>query len=81
MSENVLKPCPFCGDTYIIARTITCKYEDSMPITKYRYKTKYKIGCNSLGCVCLHTEGRLFDTEEEAIKAWDRRVGESDDKN
>lgn len=59
-----LLPCPFCGDTYILPR-YNRKYG------------KWKIGCNSLGCICLHTEGKLFDTKDEAINAWNRRVNDA----
>lgn len=61
-----LKPCPFCGDTYIRVRR---NWQDF-----YTTKSGYTIGCNSLGCVCLHTESKSFASAEEAVKAWNRRV-------
>lgn len=59
-SEQGLKPCPFCGDTAIRPH-----------ITGYG---GYKIGCNTVNCVGLHCEGKLFESEEEAIESWNRRV-------
>lgn len=57
-----LKPCPFCGDTYILIR----KTKDY----------KYTIGCNTLNCICLHTKGLVYKTEEQATKTWNRRVND-----
>ena len=62
-----LKPCPFCGDTYIKPH--------------FTKGGNFVIGCNSLGCVCLHTEGKLFPDKESAISAWNRRAGEADADN
>ena len=56
---NKLKPCPFCGDTFIRIRM---------------RKDGYSIGCNSLGCVCLHTVSKRFKTEKDAMEAWNKRT-------
>jgi Lar family restriction alleviation protein len=61
MSE--MKPCPFCGDTYI-----------QIYATNSHSKERFAIGCNTLDCVGLHCESKLFKTEEEAIKSWNRRA-------
>lgn len=63
MSE--LKRCPFCGDIYI-----RLQYHKSNG-RNYYYWT---IGCNTLNCVCLHTQGKMFGSKEEAIEAWNRRI-------
>ena len=55
-----LKPCPFCGDTYI-----------SIHSTK---GGNYIVGCNTLKCIGLYCEGKLFNSKEEAIEAWNRRA-------
>ena len=60
-----LKPCPFCGDTYI-----------STHLTTFG---KYTVGCNTLKCISLHTEGKLFNSREEAIEAWNKRVNEENE--
>ena len=60
MSE--LKPCPFCNDTYIMVRV--------------RKDGKYVVGCNTLNCVCLHSEGKLFNSAEKAMNAWNRRAND-----
>ena len=59
MNDN-LKPCPFCNDKYIFVHL--------------RQGRGYTIGCNTLGCICLHTEGNPFKTKEAAIESWNRRV-------
>lgn len=62
MDDNKLLPCPFCGDTYIrVHFTKGCNYV---------------VGCNSLGCVCLYTEGKLFNDVDKAVEAWNRRVND-----
>ena len=60
-----LKPCPFCNDTYI-----------RVHFTK---GGNYVVGCNTLNCVCLHSEGKLFNSTEKAVEAWNRRA--SDDRD
>ena len=60
-----LKQCPFCGDTYIMIRKV---------------HGSYTVGCNTLGCICLHTKSVLFDSEKEAAVAWNRRSGEQERK-
>lgn len=60
---NELKQCPFCGDTYIMIRKV---------------HGSYTVGCNTLRCICLHTKSVLFDSEEEAAVAWNRRSGEQE---
>ena len=61
-----LKPCPFCGDTMIkCTRThieIQIFEED-----------RYQIGCNTVGCFGYRPYSRKFETEKEAIKAWNMR--------
>lgn len=59
MSDKYLKPCPFCGGE---ARL-------------------YRDGAHGFFHLCMidgdamvKIESRLFDSDEEAIKAWNRRV-------
>ena len=59
MTEETLSPCPFCGDTYIRVHFTKCG--------------NFDVGCNTLNCICLHTEGKLYKNKEDAIKAWNRR--------
>ena len=62
-----LKSCPFCGDKYIQAY-----------MSNNYYDIGYRIGCNTLGCICLHTKSNVYKTKEEAIEAWNRRAGEQE---
>ena len=55
-----LKRCPFCNDTYI-----------RVHFTK---GGNYVVGCNTLNCICLHSEGKLFNSAEKAVEAWNRRA-------
>ena len=56
-----LKSCPFCNDTYIMV---------------HKKDGNYVVGCNTLNCVCLHSEGKLFSSREKAVNAWNRRVSD-----
>lgn len=53
-----LKPCPFCGDTYIKIQ---------------RSRAGYAIGCNTVNCVVCNGRARAYEKEEDAIAAWNRR--------
>lgn len=53
-----LKSCPFCGET---------------PVVHHPIDATYYIECINSGCSCL-PETWYYDTEEEAIEAWNRRA-------
>ena len=61
--SNELKPCPFCGGT---------------KISLYSEKDEELHGflhiCEGFDDYMVKVESRLFQTEEEAIDAWNRRV-------
>ena len=59
-----LKPCPFCGSKYISI------------IRRNGYGVS--VGCNSVGCVGCHVYSREFESNEQAIKAWNRRMAYTD---
>lgn len=58
-----LKPCPFCGGEGCLQEHIF-----------FGYTNTYGVVC--LDC-CVETK-QFFRTEEEAVEAWNRRVGEHD---
>ena len=61
---NELKPCPFCGDVY------TAGVEGHVKVTETaRSGPRYGVACFSCG-------GRIhfFETETEAIAAWNTRA-------
>lgn len=67
-----LKPCPFCGSKakhFVFCRSA---YDAT--------RLKHNVQC--LGKGCFANVGRdltfSYDTEEEAVKAWNRRAGEQD---
>ena len=67
MAKTVLKPCPFCGGEAGIRMLISpAQGKLFEPTCK---NTVCKKGWGMLG--------RLFDTADEAVKAWNRRVGET----
>lgn len=74
-SEFILKrvfahePCPFCGDNDI---SLVQKYYPGAVAT---VTIGYSVGCQNLSCMGCHTYARIFDTEEKAIKAWNKRNG------
>jgi Lar family restriction alleviation protein len=64
-----LKPCPFCGGEDIVLRKV---WGASLPSGYYHF-------CMGIGC---RAYGPTRETEEEAIRAWNRRAkseGESDE--
>ena len=66
MRENEgmeLKPCPFCGGTRI-------------EVYDYDYGITETIGVRCKDCGA-HIEN-MFESDEEAVEAWNRRAGEGD---
>ena len=63
--QNELKLCPFCGGKYTVN------------LSDYSWK-KYLIVCNVNLGGCGAASG-LYDTEEKAIQAWNRRCGDEMD--
>jgi len=61
MTDNELKPCPFCGnnDQGMFSIPIDSRYGDRL---------KY------VECMVCHDQGSWAATEEEAIDAWSRRA-------
>ena len=57
--KKVLKPCPFCGDEAIILAFIE----------------GYRVGCIQLfACRGAANTSRAYDTEAEAVEAWNKRA-------
>lgn len=67
MSKEKLKPCPFCGDKDII-------WKEDLDGEGRRQGTWF-VFCNTSGCPCDIKEGNFHKNEQEAISAWNRRVG------
>lgn len=63
MSKGKLKPCPFCGRKAWIIDT-----------GNYYPRAFYRIVCQS----CCTMQGKLYDTQEESIEAWNRRANDDD---
>ena len=62
-----LKPCPFCGSKL-----------DEMDIMQHSFFNAPPC----FGVVCYECQSRssqLFDTKEEAVEAWNKRVGENNE--
>lgn len=59
MSEDNLKPCPFCGKT---PELLSRRYD----------RTKYQIACVFDGCACM-PDTWLYTTKEEAVRMWNAR--------
>lgn len=59
-----LKPCPFCG-----GEAYTC-----YAINDYN---RWGVSCRGCGCTVEVEEWKgITDTSEQAIEAWNKRVGE-----
>ena len=58
--ENETKPCPFCG----------------MKPQVVKPSFMWSIGCQTINCFCNIGMNPLFKTKEEAIEAWNKRLGD-----
>ena len=71
MSEE-LKPCPFCGRHELLISSILHKLDD----VEY---SQWSVFCDASGCkVGCGAMCGYHDTKEQAIEAWNRRVGEQE---
>jgi len=61
--EN-LKPCPFCGSRNI---SVTDASDEDFP---------YRVGCDTLQCLCEYPVDYFFADEQEAIEAWNTRASQ-----
>ena len=78
---NELKPCPFCGrkNAATLSNCTECSpCVDEPPCDGCNWK-KYLIVCNVTLGGCGASSG-LYDTEEKAIQAWNKRYGNGMDK-
>ena len=69
-SATVLKKCPFCGGEAILH---THKFNMNKTFT---LKT-FTVDCSNKNCIASCMVGADFDTTEEAIEAWNRRVDDA----
>jgi hypothetical protein len=67
MTEQKLKPCPFCGSNKI--RICVGTIDNGVPCDMD--KPYYQVRCCSCGCVVDNYDNR---TKEDVIKAWTKRV-------
>jgi len=67
---NELKPCPFCGGTAVSIQKIEPRLY--RPVKNH----PFSVVCWECGFFFGYDEdyGGMFDTEAEAIKAWNRRA-------
>lgn len=64
--KNEAKPCPFCGQKLdMITNAGRPKGE----------KKKYHPCCHNEKCI-MHTGGRWYDSEKEAVSAWNMRAAQ-----
>ena len=67
-----LKPCPFCGGE---AEVVPHKFFSEA-------LKAWKVDCYGIECKNCHTSGYQFwGTEEQAVKAWNRRYGDGMEHN
>lgn len=57
-----LKPCPFCGSEGVINHK--------------KVLETWLVECSNGSCPASYMIGYDYDTEEEAIAAWNRRINE-----
>ena len=76
-----LRECPFCGGKYTVNLSDCSECSlcvDEPPCDGCNWK-KYLIVCNVNLGGCGAASG-LYDTEEKAIEAWNRRYGDGMEK-
>ena len=59
-----MKPCPFCGSSNVA------------PEEEYGSDCGYSFGGHLVICNDCGIQTKYYETVEEAIEAWNRRVGE-----
>lgn len=64
-----LKPCPFCGSK----GEMRC---DKKPDMNGYFVYSYVVDCSRFDCPASYMIGNDFDTEAEAIEAWNRRIND-----
>ena len=70
-----LKPCPFCGGEAEVTRN----YYTVQDITLWQVRCKTRPYAVDEGKQCYTMDSFiLFDTEAEAIEAWNRRANDGD---
>ena len=64
MIETSLKPCPFCGSNNVAAEE------------EYSSDCGYSFGGHSVVCNDCETQTKHYETQEEAVEAWNKRTKE-----
>lgn len=64
MRETKLKPCPFCGGSAFTSKEIYPTGEEAWHVLHWE----------DGNCFIANTINGDYDTEEEAIEAWNRRT-------
>lgn len=60
MMIKKLKPCPFCGGE--------ARVRDGGDY--------FTVGCLDKNCICFYGTNWVYEKQENAIKAWNRRMGD-----
>ena len=68
MTDKVL--CPWCGGKAIIKTGVRYPRPECNP------KTTYSPVCQRMACIIGFVDEWYYLTKEEAVEAWNRRVGE-----
>lgn len=66
-----LKPCPFCGKEPRIQRD--GRWPRSGPFEGQRVDA-FEVVCDNYRCPIYHADIRYYLSEEDAVKAWNRRA-------
>ena len=72
---NELKHCPFCGGKKVEARQSYCLVSGHRYWYLYHKETPVPCVLTDLGCGVWKSSEK-YTTEEKAIAAWNRRVGD-----
>lgn len=65
------KPCPFCGNEPRVQRD--SRWPRSGPHEGERVDA-FEVVCDNFNCPIYHADNKYFLSEEDAIRAWNRRL-------
>ena len=75
-----IRECPFCGGTELFVGTIAeCEMQDESHPDYYSNSRIYTVVCDYMNGGCGASIGGGCKSEKEAIAAWNRRAGESNE--
>ena len=77
--EHQIKDCPFCGKDGCLGVYENCEHEINIDNKKYLHSITTNFGWIVMCNMCCNST-MLWDTKQQAIKAWNKRINPSPEK-